>query len=76
MVYAPDPSGDAMGRLFPYICAANSSADREDGGLAGVRRLGATPSQGKKRQDFNSGSALRADSCIQVPTIYLAEVQP
>jgi hypothetical protein len=43
MVYAPDPSGDAVGRLFAQICAANSSADRKDDGLARVRRLGATP---------------------------------
>jgi len=43
MVYAPRPSGDAVGWLFPHIGAANSSADRKDGGVARVRRLGATP---------------------------------
>jgi hypothetical protein len=43
MVYAPDPSGDAVGRFFPHIGAAYSIPDRKDGGLARVRRVGATP---------------------------------
>jgi hypothetical protein len=43
MAYAPDPSGDAVGRLFPDISAANSISDWKDRGLARVRRLGATP---------------------------------
>src|SRR5271168_2230018 len=42
MVYAPDPSGDAVGGLSPHTCTANSIPGRKDGGVACVRGLGAT----------------------------------
>ena len=43
MVYAPDSSGDTLGRRIPRAGVGDSSADRKNGGLALVRRLGATP---------------------------------
>lgn len=43
MVYAQNPSGDIVGRLFPRTCSVYSSAGGKDSGLAHVRRLDTAP---------------------------------